>query len=138
MPIESSHVVVPTAAITQPRTIRAAEVIAICLGVIAAELTRGSRRRSTGSVPQVTALDLALERMRADGAQKPVLAAFARRFAQLQDPDAGPELATLLGQPLAQPVQLAMQAGVALRQAVVFATYLAADHRRLAAERRGS
>jgi UTP--glucose-1-phosphate uridylyltransferase len=34
-------------------------------------------------------LDLALRRMRADGAAEPVLAAFARRFAQLQDPDAG-------------------------------------------------
>jgi UTP--glucose-1-phosphate uridylyltransferase len=35
------------------------------------------------------ALDLALERLRADGAAEPVLAAFARRFAQLQDPGAG-------------------------------------------------
>jgi UTP--glucose-1-phosphate uridylyltransferase len=35
------------------------------------------------------ALDLSLERMRADGAAAPVLAAFARRFAQLQDLDAG-------------------------------------------------
>jgi UTP--glucose-1-phosphate uridylyltransferase len=35
------------------------------------------------------ALDQALDRMRADGAAPPVLAAFARRFAQLHDPDAG-------------------------------------------------
>jgi UTP--glucose-1-phosphate uridylyltransferase len=34
-------------------------------------------------------LDLALQRMRADGAPEPVLAAFARRFAQLPDPGAG-------------------------------------------------
>jgi UTP--glucose-1-phosphate uridylyltransferase len=36
-----------------------------------------------------SALDLALDRMRADGAGEAVLAAFARRFAQLQDPQAG-------------------------------------------------
>jgi len=36
-----------------------------------------------------TALEQALDRMRADGAGEPVLAAFARRFAQLEDPDAG-------------------------------------------------
>jgi UTP--glucose-1-phosphate uridylyltransferase len=35
------------------------------------------------------ALQQALDRMRADGAAPPVLAAFARRFAQLRDPDAG-------------------------------------------------
>ncbi len=35
------------------------------------------------------ALDLALQRLRDDGAGEPVLAAFARRFAQLQDPEAG-------------------------------------------------
>jgi UTP--glucose-1-phosphate uridylyltransferase len=34
-------------------------------------------------------LDLSLDRMRADGAAEPVLAAFARRFAHLQDADAG-------------------------------------------------
>jgi UTP--glucose-1-phosphate uridylyltransferase len=49
-----------------------------------------------GSVREVTAadaasaLDLALERMRADGASEPARAAFARRFAQLlRDPGAG-------------------------------------------------
>jgi UTP--glucose-1-phosphate uridylyltransferase len=43
-------------------------------------------------VPSVSAddaLERALARMRADGAGEPVLAAFAERFAQLQDPDAG-------------------------------------------------
>jgi UTP--glucose-1-phosphate uridylyltransferase len=35
------------------------------------------------------ALEAALQRLRDDGAGEPVLAAFARRFAQLQDPDAG-------------------------------------------------
>ncbi|HEV7492469.1 UTP--glucose-1-phosphate uridylyltransferase [Baekduia sp.] len=35
------------------------------------------------------ALDLSLQRLRADGAGESVLAAFARRFAQLQDPEAG-------------------------------------------------
>jgi UTP--glucose-1-phosphate uridylyltransferase len=35
------------------------------------------------------ALDLSLQRLRDDGAGEPVLAAFARRFAQLQDPGAG-------------------------------------------------
>ncbi|MCW2993299.1 MAG: UTP--glucose-phosphate uridylyltransferase [Conexibacter sp.] len=92
IPIESSHVVVPIAAITQPTTISAAERIAICLGVIVAELTRGSHTRPPGSVRIVTpaaALDQALDRMRADGAGETVLAAFARRFAQLEDPDAG-------------------------------------------------
>jgi UTP--glucose-1-phosphate uridylyltransferase len=64
------------------------------LGVIVAELTRASRARSAGSVLEVTAdaasaLDLALDRMRADGAGEALLAAFARRFAQLQDPAAG-------------------------------------------------
>jgi UTP--glucose-1-phosphate uridylyltransferase len=34
-------------------------------------------------------LDLSLQRLRDDGAGEPVLAAFARRFAQLQDPEAG-------------------------------------------------
>jgi UTP--glucose-1-phosphate uridylyltransferase len=88
MPIASSQVVVPIQAIKQPSTIAAAEVIAICLGVIAAELTRAS---TTGSVLEVTAdaLDLSLQRLRDDGAGEAVLAAFARRFAQLQDPEAG-------------------------------------------------
>jgi UTP--glucose-1-phosphate uridylyltransferase len=91
MPIESSQVVVPIHAISEPSTIALAEVIAICLGVIAGELTRGSRTRSAGSVLEVTAdvLDLSLQRLRDDGAGEAVLAAFARRFAQLQDPDAG-------------------------------------------------
>jgi UTP--glucose-1-phosphate uridylyltransferase len=35
------------------------------------------------------ALDLSLQRLRDDGAGEPVLAAFAQRFAQLQDPEAG-------------------------------------------------
>jgi UTP--glucose-1-phosphate uridylyltransferase len=95
MPMESSQVVVPIQAISAPRTIAAVEVIAICLGVIAPELTCGSATRSPGSVLEVTAadtasaLDLALERLRADGAGESVQAAFARRFAQLQDPEAG-------------------------------------------------
>jgi UTP--glucose-1-phosphate uridylyltransferase len=94
MPIASSQVVVPIQAIKQPSTIAPVEVIAICLGVIDAELTRERRRGSAGSVPKVTAdaasaLDLALDRMRADGAGEAVLAAFARRFEQLQDRDAG-------------------------------------------------
>jgi UTP--glucose-1-phosphate uridylyltransferase len=61
------------------------------LGVIVAELTRASQTRSAGSVLRVTAdaLDLSLERLRDDGAGEAVLAAFARRFAQLQNPDAG-------------------------------------------------
>jgi UTP--glucose-1-phosphate uridylyltransferase len=91
MPIESSQVVVPIHAIREPSTIAPAEVIAICLGVIVAELTRASRKRSPGSVLEVTAdaLDLSLQRLRADGAGEPICAAFARRFAQLQDPGAG-------------------------------------------------
>ncbi len=91
MPMESNHVVVPSQAIRQPSTIAPAEVIAICLGVIAAELTRARRMRSPGSVLEVTAdaLDLSLQRLRADGAGESVLAAFARRFAQLQNPEAG-------------------------------------------------
>jgi UTP--glucose-1-phosphate uridylyltransferase len=94
MPMESSQVVVPIHAISEPSTIAAAEVIAICLGVIAPELTCGSAKRSPGSVLEVTAdaasaLDLALERLRADGAGEPVRAAFARRFAQLRDHEAG-------------------------------------------------
>ena len=94
MPIASSQVVVPIQAIRQPSTISPVEVIAICLGVIAAELTRASQRRSAGSVLEVTAdaasaLELALARLRADGAGEAVLAAFARRFEQLQDPAAG-------------------------------------------------
>jgi UTP--glucose-1-phosphate uridylyltransferase len=46
---------------------------------------------SAGSVRTVTdaALHEALDRMRADGAAEPALAAFARRFAQLRDPEAG-------------------------------------------------
>jgi hypothetical protein len=91
MPMASSQVVVPIQAIKQPTTIPLAEVIAICLGVIDAELTRARRARSAGSVLEVTAnaasaLELALDRMRADGAGEAVL---ARRFAQLQDPAAG-------------------------------------------------
>jgi UTP--glucose-1-phosphate uridylyltransferase len=88
MPIASSHVVVPIQAIRQPSTIAPAEVIAICLGVIAAELTLAG---PAGSVLEVTAdaLDLSLRRLRDDGAGEAVQAAFARRFAQLQDPKAG-------------------------------------------------
>jgi UTP--glucose-1-phosphate uridylyltransferase len=88
MPIASSQVVVPIHAIRQPRTIAPAEVIAICLGVIVAELTRAG---PAGSVLQVTAdaLDLSLRRLRDDAAGEAVQAAFARRFAQLQDPEAG-------------------------------------------------
>jgi UTP--glucose-1-phosphate uridylyltransferase len=94
MPIESSQVVCPIHAISEPSTIAPAEVIAICLGVIAAELTRARQTRLAGSVLKVTAdaasaLELALNRMRADGAGEAVLAAFARRFEQLQDPEAG-------------------------------------------------
>jgi UTP--glucose-1-phosphate uridylyltransferase len=91
MPTASSQIAVPIHAIKQPSTIAPAEVIASCLGVIASELTRGSRTRSAGSVLKVTAdaLELSLQRLREDGAGEPVLAAFARRFAQLQDPEAG-------------------------------------------------
>jgi UTP--glucose-1-phosphate uridylyltransferase len=101
MPIASSQVAVPIHAIKQPATIAAAEVIAICLGVIAAELTRASQTRSAGSVLEVTAdaLKLSLQRLRDDGAGDAVLAAFARRFAQLQDPEAG-----LLGGDALEPV----------------------------------
>jgi UTP--glucose-1-phosphate uridylyltransferase len=88
MPIASSQVVVPIQAIRQPSTIAPAEVIAICLGVIVAELTRAG---PAGSVLEVTAdaLELSLQRLRDDGAGEAVQAAFARRFAQLQDPEAG-------------------------------------------------
>lgn len=88
MPIASSQVVVPIQAIRQPSTISPMEVIAICLGVIPEELTRAGH---TGSVLEVTAdaLDLSLRRLRDDGAGEAVQAAFARRFAQLQDPEAG-------------------------------------------------
>ena len=94
MPIASSQVVVPIHAIKQPSTISPVEVIAICLGVIAVEVTRARRTRSAGSVLEVTAdaasaLEFALARMRADGAGEAVLAAFARHFEQLQDPAAG-------------------------------------------------
>jgi UTP--glucose-1-phosphate uridylyltransferase len=58
------------------------------LGVIAAELTLVS---PAGSVLEVTAdaLELSLQRLRDDGAGEAAQAAFARRFAQLQDPEAG-------------------------------------------------
>lgn len=61
-------------------------------GAMSATASRASRTPSLGSVSPVTpedALRSALARLAADGAAEPVRAAFARRFAQLQDPDAG-------------------------------------------------
>jgi UTP--glucose-1-phosphate uridylyltransferase len=73
-------------------------MIAICLGVIVAELTRAG---PAGSVVEVTAdaLELSLRRLRDDGAGEAAQAAFARRFAQLQDPEAG-----MLGDDALEPV----------------------------------
>ncbi len=98
MPIASSQVVVPIQAIKQPSTIAPAEVIAICLGVIAAELTPAGPAASVLEVI-ADALDLSLQRLRDDGAGEAVQAAFARRFAQLQDPEAG-----LLGGDALEPI----------------------------------